>query len=299
MRRTWRRGSCRLIGRLEHLWFPEGVRVDAGVREGDVIGPFYDPMIAKVIAHGPDRAVALARLEAGLAATRVAGTVTNLGFLRRLLANGDVRAGRVDTGLIGREIGTLAAEPAPGPEVVALAAAALGISDGPFAGFALWAPLSRRVVLRHGGEVLEAVVAATGPGRAEVTVGGETLAVARQGEDWWIDGRKVEARVLAVAGGVTVICPDAFAFELADPLLRAAAAGTGAAVLSPMPGLVKAVLVAAGDRVAEGQRLAVVEAMKMEHALVAPGDAVVAEVPVRVGDQVEAGAAMVLFEEPE
>ncbi len=290
-------GFLPATGRLEHLWFPEGVRVDAGVREGDAIGPFYDPMIAKVIAHGADRAAALARLEAGLAATRVAGSVTNLAFLRRLLADGEVRAGRVDTGLIGRKIGVLAAEPVAGPEVVALAAAALVVSDEPFAGFALWAPLSRRVVLGHRGEVLEAVAAVTGPGRAAVTVGGETRAVERQGGAWWVDGRKTDARVVPTAAGVTVIRGDTFAFEMADPLARDAAAGAGAAVLSPMPGLVKAVLVAAGDAVAEGQRLVVLEAMKMEHALCAPGDAVVAEVTVRVGDQVEAGAAMVLFEE--
>ena len=98
------KGFLPAIGTLTHLGFPDGVRVDAGVRAGDAISPWYDPMIAKVIAHGPTRAIALGKLARALDATRVAGCTTNLGFLARLVRQGDFAAGRVDTGLIERDL---------------------------------------------------------------------------------------------------------------------------------------------------------------------------------------------------
>src|SRR6056297_884777 len=126
------KGFLPATGRLSHLVFSQGCRADSGVRAGDEISPFYDPMIAKVITHGPTRAVALRRLVRALEGTEVAGTVTNLAFLGALARHAGFADGDVDTGLIARDIDTLVVPPAPGPRETALAAlAGLGLlGDG-------------------------------------------------------------------------------------------------------------------------------------------------------------------------
>ncbi len=122
--RTRAGASCRRSGTLTHLEFPAGVRVDSGVRAGDAISPWYDPMIAKVVSHGPTRATALAGLARGLDGTRVAGCTTNLGFLARLARDPGFARGEVDTGLIERARERLVAAAEPDADVRALAALA-------------------------------------------------------------------------------------------------------------------------------------------------------------------------------
>ena len=118
------RGFLPATGTLTHLAFPPGLRADSGVRAGDTISPWYDPMIAKLVAHGPTRGAALRALARGLDATRVAGSTTNLGFLARLVRQPDFAAGRLDTGLIDRHLAALTDPAEPSPEVRALAALA-------------------------------------------------------------------------------------------------------------------------------------------------------------------------------
>ncbi|MDX5382157.1 MAG: biotin/lipoyl-binding protein [Rhodobacterales bacterium] len=293
------KGFLPATGTLAHLAFPAGCRADSGVRTGDAISPFYDPMIAKIITHGPTRDVALSRMRAALAGTQVAGTVTNLGFLSALCVHDGFNAGDVDTGLIGRDLDALVAVPAARPADVALAAlAALGLlADGPDqGGFALWSPLVWTVTLEHEGEMLEARIACDGPDRRHVMLGADTVEALRQGGRWHLAGQ-VAPDVRVTGDLVTVFAGAGLGFRIVDPLARdAAAAGDGNLIEAPMPGLVKAVFARAGQAVQAGDRLAVLEAMKMEHALLAARDGVVAEVLVTPGAQVEAGAALVRLE---
>jgi 3-methylcrotonyl-CoA carboxylase alpha subunit len=297
------KGFLPATGRLSHLQFPQGARADTGVRAGDEISPWYDPMIAKIIVHGPTRAVALRKLDAALAGCQVAGSVTNLAFLRALAGHAGFAAGDVDTGLIGRDLEALAAAPVASSQVVALAAmGALGLTGevGPVEGFTLWAPLRRSVALRAGDEEIGAVVEVLPGGAARVTLGDAAHEVLREAGGWRVDGAPVGAEVVPLAGSVAVFWGNGHVFEVVDPLAVAAAAGGGAGrIEAPMPGLVKAVFVAAGDSVVAGDRLAVLEAMKMEHSLTAGRDGVVAEVLVEAGAQVEAGAALIVLEEGE
>ena len=288
-------------GTLSHLRFPDGVRAETGVRAGDTISPWYDPMIAKLVVHGPTRATALLSLERALARTQVAGTVTNLAFLRRLARHEGFRAGAVDTGLIDRDVAALSARPVPDSRVRALAAlAALGLDAGQDAeGLHLWAPLSWTARLTWGQESFEARVTALGGDRYEVAVGGAAHVVTRDG-GWRVDGAPVPAQIGHAPGLVHLFWDDVHSFGVPDPLDVAAATGTASGVVeAPMPGLVKAVFVAPGEQVAAGARLAILEAMKMEHTLAAPRDGTVGEVLVAPGDQVEAGAALVRLEEVE
>ena len=295
------KGFLPATGRLTHLRFPAGARAETGVRAGDEISPWYDPMIAKIIVHGPTRAVALRQLERALAGTQVAGSVTNLSFLRKLAGHAGFAAGDVDTGLIARDLETLAAAPVPCSRARSLAAlGALGLDApaGPVTGFTLWAPLRRRVVLDHAGEVLDAVIEASPGGRYRVEIGEAVHEVTRDGTGWRIDGAPVPAEIVVTGQTVTVFWGNGYGFGIVDPLDVAASGGAGAGrIEAPMPGLVKAVFVTAGARVSAGDRLAVLEAMKMEHSLTAGRDGVVAEVLVEQGAQVAAGAALIVLEE--
>ncbi len=293
-------GFLPATGRLSHLRFPEGARSDSGVRAGDVISPWYDPMIAKIIVHGPTRAAALRQLTRALEETEVAGSVTNLSFLAALSRHAGFAAGDVDTGLIERDLPALVAEPDPESPIIALAAlAALGLHKGGAegTGFHLWAPLRQSVTLHHAGDELTAVVESHSPSRFVVERAGRRHDCRLEGDTWLVDGRRVRAR-FALGDRITVFADRAFAFDVPDPLAQTSlGAAAGNVVAAPMPGLVKAVLVSAGQEVPAGTRLAILEAMKMEHTLVAGRDGTVAEVLVTEGAQVEAGAALVRLEE--
>jgi len=291
-------GFLPATGRLTHLRFPDGARAETGVRPGDTISPWYDPMIAKIIVHGPTRAIALTRLASALDATEVAGSVTNLDFLAALARHEGFARGDVDTGLIARDLDALT-EPRPASAAVtalaALGAAGLGQGGAALAGFHLWQPLARDAGLAGH----EAAVELLDPGAARVSVDGQAVDCRFDGGRWWIDGRPMTDRIMTAQGHVIVFGPGAHHFALTDPLDRDSGVAGGGLTLSPMPGLVKVVHVIAGQAVTAGDRLAVLEAMKMEHTLIAARDGTVAEVLVTAGQQVEAGAALVRLEEKE
>ena len=242
-----------------------GLRIDTGVAQGAEISPFYDPMIAKVIAHGATRDEARERLAEALDDSAVWPLKTNAGFLVKALAHPDFAAARLDTGLIGREGDALLPPARPSAEALADAAAAL-TRGGSLAGFRLNAPIR-----------------ATGT----FLVDGEAVTIAfdpREGAD-----EPAEDVLVAEGGQVWQVTP-----------WRAAGAGAAdasdGAILSPMPGRIIAVAVAAGDAVAKGQKLLTLEAMKMEHSLVAPFDGTIAELNASEGGQVSEGALLVKIE---
>ncbi len=284
-------GFLPAIGTLDHLVFPADARIDSGVAAGSEISPWYDPMIAKVTTHGPDRTSALRKLSAALDATEVAGTVTNLGFLRRLSRHRGFAAGEVDTGLIAREAESLCGAPAATPRMIAIAAVtAAGVDRGPFTGFALWTPLRRQITLQQGDETHEVTLVFRDADHCEVSVGDAQVALVWRGAHWGLPA-------IRHGGRVTVFDAETVSFDVIDPLDRASAAAGGDTVLAPMPGLVHDVAVMPGQAVTAGARMVVLEAMKMEHVLRAPRDGVVAEVAVAQGDQVTAGALMVTLEQ--
>ncbi len=304
-------------GHLATLRFPPegpGLRIDSGVREGDVISPHYDPMIAKVIAHGPDRSAAFAALGRALGATVTAGSVTNRAFLCRLLADADVLAERVETGLIARKGDALTVDPAPDARAMALAALAVAVPpsvDGasPFDAlrdFRLHGTARATVRFDDGAGGMEVVTVTTAPGGARrvETPGGlveidrvhrqeaTTLAVVEQG---------VRRRVpVSVAGRRVLVQPEGTAHEflLYDAAEAVAEAG-GDRLVAPMTGTVRRVSARVGEDVEKGQPVLVLEAMKMEHTLAAPRAGRVAEVLAEPGEQVEEGALLLALDPEE
>ncbi|WP_299190765.1 acetyl/propionyl/methylcrotonyl-CoA carboxylase subunit alpha [uncultured Litoreibacter sp.] len=290
-------GFLPATGTLEHLNFADA-RIDTGVRQGDEISPFYDPMIAKLTVHGADRAQALAALERALSDTQIAGTVTNIAFLKALAQHEGFGAGDVDTGLIERDLDALTAPAVPCMRCRSVAAVvALGAQAGGQTGFSLWGPLEQRVALQWGDDEIAAQVATLGGGTYRVSLGETGHQVARTSNGWSVDGQKIAAKAVRTKDGVTVFWGNTYSFTVADPLDRASGQLAGDATLAPMPGLVKAVFVEAGQDVTEGDKLAVLEAMKMEHVLRAGRDGVVASVHVSEGAQIAAGDPMIILEE--
>ncbi len=312
------RGFLPATGTLTHLRFPsgEGVRIDTGVREGDRITPHYDPMIAKLIVHGPDRASALGLLRQALADTHIIGSVTNVAFLGRLAAHAGFAAGDVDTGLIGRDQEALTATARPTSELVAIAALAqLGhltepddaeAGDDPWTrlrGFRVWGAARQTARFETEGDGRRDVaVVDRGGGRFAVDAGERPLnldvvATAAEEVRVSIDGHIFGAALGREADAVTV-----FAGGAAHRFARwsaSAHAEEGIAsdkIAAPMPGLVKLVSAETGGAVKKGEALIVLEAMKMEHTLKSPRDGIVAELLVAPGDQVEEGALLLVLE---
>ena len=293
-------------GTIAHLTFPDGARIDTGVRGGDRITPFYDPMIAKVVVHGKDRAEALGALSRALSGTEVAGTVTNVAFLGALARHAGFAAGDVDTGLIDRDLTDLVATPNRTPAIDALAAmSVLGLLDNSGDlwaardGFRLWGTARQVAHLTARGEPLEIAVETLGRGHHRV---GETIysvAPAVQGIRVSVGGHDFQANVVRHGPALTVFAEGAaHVYGVPDPLAVDAAAGAaGNRIEAPMTGQIKAVSALIGAPVAKGDALVVMEAMKMEHTLRAPRDGVVEAVSTAVGDQVEEGALLVTLED--
>ena len=291
-------------GPLLHVAFPQGVRVDAGVRGGDRISAHYDPMIAKVITHAPARTQALFRLRQALGETHIAGTATNLGFLQALCLDPDFAAGRMDTGLIGRKQAALTDVGPPDDAAILFAAmAALDLDPArPRFGFRLWGSASRRVELVSGGELVARDLRLLGPGHIAVEQGArgtafEAVSVAADGMRARQNGRNLHARVVRGGDVVSVLLDGRITeFAVLDPLAVEPSGGAGEnRITAPMTGLVRSVPVRAGARLAKGDIFVVLEAMKMEHSLRAATDGVVEAVHCAVGDTVSDGTLLVEF----
>ncbi len=294
-------GFLPATGTLHHLTFADNARIDTGVRQGDEISTFYDPMIAKLTVHGADRADALARLDRALSATQIAGTVTNIAFLRALAGHAGFAAGEVDTGLIERDLAMLNQPAKPCSRTIAIAAiTALNPVSHPHQGFTLWDSLRQTASLEHGDEVVAAHVSPVGGDIYQVEVKGASHRVENKQESWHVDGVKVTAQTASLPGEVAVFWGNSYFFDIPDPLSRAGGASDGGdATLAPMPGLVRSVFVAPGEEVQEGDRLLVLEAMKMEHVLKAARAGVIAAVNVAEGSQIAAGDILVALEPEE
>ncbi|MFG6469241.1 biotin carboxylase N-terminal domain-containing protein [Roseateles sp. BYS87W] len=297
-----------------HVAFQRGdVRIDAGVREGDAISPFYDSMIAKLIVWGEDRAQALARLDAALRDTHIVGLHTNVAFLRRCAATASFAGADLDTGLIERERAALFDQPGlplrvSAAAVVAHTLAVEATTQGtdPWSardGFRLFGAATRRFDLEAGGTHHEVLLARQHRGSMTLTVEGEAIEFAVQSSDaetheLFLGTDRVRVKTYAQGERVAVFGAEGSAVLTEVDVI--AHAGDGAAeggrLTAPMPGKLVAFLAKAGDTVTKGQPLAVMEAMKMEHTISSPRDGKVAELLFAVGDQVSDGAELLKLE---
>ncbi|MEO8738551.1 MAG: acetyl/propionyl/methylcrotonyl-CoA carboxylase subunit alpha [Casimicrobiaceae bacterium] len=315
------RGFLPSIGHIAHLRTPTPsaeVRIDTGVRASDDISQYYDPMLAKLIVWGEDRATALRRLGNALGDYEVAGVTTNVAFLRRLVAHDAFAHARLDTGLIARHHGALFPPPTA-PSAESLAAAALGecvalrqaaaarrVASGdphsPWHGVDTWWLNSdeHALVLSYAvGEATYPVRVRTRGDAFEVAVDGRSLAASAESQGdslaLTIDGTRMTATVVRVGDDRYVYTQGAMQrLRLADPMAHAGEeVAAGGDLEAPMSGTVVAVLVKIGDVVARGAPLLILEAMKMEHTITAPAAGTVSAVHYRERDQVREGAELI------
>lgn len=312
------------IGRLIHLEFPDheafinaDVRVDGGVRAGDTISPYYDPMIAKLIVRGADRDQARARMLRALAATQIVGVHTNVAFLRRLMADEAFAEADLDTGLIERRRETLLPAPVPATrEALLLACAAVleqekaasALTIDPWAERCGWRVDGsyRRMLSFQDSESVQEVLIDMVDGVTSFTVDAERAAVEISSQTNGVASvlhvallmrsSRVSGTVVRQGGRFDVfVSGKCETLTLKDPLASTgqAEADHAGSLTAPMPGKIIAIEVKAGEKVKRGQALLVMEAMKMEHTINAGLDGVVENIFFGVGEQVAEGAVLI------
>ncbi len=316
------------IGRLVHLEFPEhdafvnaDVRVDGGVRAGDTISPYYDPMIAKLIVRGADREQARARMLRALAATQIVGVHTNVAFLSRLMADEAFAEADLDTGLIERRRETLLPAPQPATREALLLACAAVLEQEKAASTPTTDPWAERCGWRVDGryqrtlsfqdnESVQSVVLEVVEGVTSLTLDGQSATVEMSSKTGGVDGAlritllrhgsRVSGTVVRQGARFDVfVSGKGETLTLKDPLASAgqAEADHAGSLTAPMPGKIIAIEVKAGEKVRRGQALLVMEAMKMEHTIVAGVDGVVDTIYFGVGEQVAEGAVLISLEQ--
>jgi 3-methylcrotonyl-CoA carboxylase alpha subunit len=289
------------------------IRMDSGVRQGDAISPFYDPMIAKMIVWGKDREEALAHMSQALSEYQIVGLATNIAFLKRLIESKPFATGELDTGLIERHHGALFPPPREASkQVLALVAASLFSSEqgngsamsDPWSGTSGWrmnGALQRQLDLADESHLYPVRVDYLPTGWA-LHHGGASPAmtvIERTGQDIVIrlGGETVRGTVVRDGEMFHVFhAGEHIALKYNDPLAHAGEAeAEGGRLTAPMPGKIVAVLVDKGRTVEKGAPLLIMEAMKMEHTITAPADGVVEDLLYAVGDQVAEGAQLLAF----
>ncbi|MBX3454073.1 MAG: acetyl/propionyl/methylcrotonyl-CoA carboxylase subunit alpha [Ferrovibrio sp.] len=318
------KGFLPSIGKLHQLRAPaEGphVRVDTGVREGDSVTPFYDPMIAKLIVWDADRAAALRQLRRALGNYRIAGVATNIGFLLALAGHEAFAAADLDTGFIERFRADLLPDRKPADDqVIALAAlgvvlqrrqAATDTARNSADRYSPWASADGWRLNDTGFDELhfkdgedDRICRVDYLAGGAIRIHGQAGAIEARGAltdgslDAVLNGQRSHAGLVRQGNDLTILCPGA-SHRLLLVAPRDAGdedVGTGGALAAPMPGKIVQVLVAEGAAVAKGQALMVLEAMKMEHTIAAPAAGKVSKLHYAAGDQVVEGATLLAIE---
>jgi 3-methylcrotonyl-CoA carboxylase alpha subunit len=309
------------IGKLVHLAAPahsEHVRIDTGVEQGDIITPFYDPLIAKLIVWDQTRELAVRRMSAALGGYQVVGVANNVGFLRRLVTSPSFVSARLDTGLIEREHDWLWPRQTTTVSDAAIVVAALSVvlrerqdaaqrgpAHSPWAihdGWRLNAAYMRRFVFRQGEREL-AAIAEYRQNRYDISIGKANYSATGELEEnscisAMIDGQRVLATAVRDRGRIHVFLDGkSYVLIYVDPLeIAAQGHSKESSLLAPMPGRVIAQMVHEGERVERGAPLMVLEAMKMECTIHAPAAGRVEGFHYSVGDQVTEGVELLHFE---
>ncbi len=299
-------GFLPMTGSIDYLSMSPLARVDSGIREGDTITPWYDPIISKVIVWGATREIALNRMSSALAECNISGIVTNLPFLSALCDHEEFKLGNVDTGLIERDLDDLIVTDDLTFADWALTAVIAGnlTEARPLNGWSLWTPMKRSVWLKARDEEREMLVLQTESNAFTISDTSEnihltlestapnTLTLLNGNQRQSIRYFKHDDKVTLFIAGVSKTFDIIAGFTLNET-----GGNTGNEVLSPMPGIVKVLNVTPQSEVNAGDTLVIIEAMKMEHSLTVARDGNISDVLVKVGQQVEAGEVLLTLED--
>ena len=296
-------------GPITLLKFPqEDVRIESGVRSGDIVSAFYDPMIAKIIKHGSTHSEALQALDSCLGETHILGTSTNINFLQTLCRNPDVIAGKIDTSWIDRNTDSIALAQKMDDETIAIAAIiALGLDFSfPYLGWRHWEDGEMMSKLSYQGEEFYRSVRIQKDTRVSVCyddthilfnfVKGNSKESSCQ-FGFANTGEKIDVPFSLSSDELAISYRGLFyRFCLVDALTSAESAESGNSIIAPMTGVIYQINISVGDRVKKGDALICMEAMKMEYTLTAPCSGIVETLAGSVGATVEDGALLVTLQ---
>ena len=290
-------------GRIDQLMFPahEGVRIDTGVEAGDEVSGYYDPMVAKLIATGTTRNEALTRLGAALGQTCLIGLTSNLAFLARLCRHQVVRAAEMTTAFLDQHLDELTDDGPPPDAVLAVACLSQIPAEAPLSGWRQWGPGHLPLLVRSAAGLQRAGLYLHGPDKIELETEDRQIpfTVIRCADDplsgWTLTGPDGAVELTSVCQGGAIWVSDgqnSWIFSLADSTKSDSQEQSDGVVCAVMSATISQITVKSGERVAAGDRLMVLEAMKMEQPILAPVAGQIEDIPVQTGEAVSAGQVL-------
>ena len=282
-------------GKVIYLHFPSNVRVDTGIRTGDIVSPFFDPMLAKVVSYGKDRSSALSKLKKALKETAIVGVKTNLNFLCNLTENSEFKMGVVQTDLIEQNIEELISHNSISTRaIIAATMSYFSPRSGQFA-YSHWIDICHKIKLFCSDEVIDIQLSQPDFNKIQILFCGNSFDLFFDKNQWSFEGNQLpEAK--KIDNEIIVFDERQFLFQTQDPFQGTKDSNLKTSdILSPMPGMVSKIYIENGCKVLKGQRILALEAMKMEYEVVAPNDCYIETVNFKVGSFVQSGEKLCDF----
>ena len=286
-------------GKIIHLNFPPNIRVDTGIRTGDIVSPFFDPMLAKIVSHGKDRSDALLKLKQALKNTEIVGVKTNLNFLSNLTENTEFKKGIVQTGLIEKNIEKLINnKPISTQAIIAAALSYFSPKPGYFS-YSHWINVVFKTRLFFEDESIDVELSQPVGNKIQISFFEKSYDLNFYKKHWYFEGNQLPT-AKKFNDEILIIDGRQFLFKAQNPFENKMETNPeDIDILSPMPGMVSKIYVENGRRVLKGQRILALEAMKMEYEVVAPHDCLIKKVNFKVGNFVQSGEKLCEFSEVE
>ena len=285
-------------GKIIHLHFPSNIRVDTGIRTGDIVSPFFDPMLAKIVSYGKDRSSALSKLRKALKDTEIVGVKTNVNFLYNLTENSEFKMGVVQTGLIEQNIEKLTSFKSVSTQAIISAALSYFSPKPDHFSYSHWISIIHKIRLFCGDRDIDIEFSQPDVNNIEISFFGKSYEVIlNKKNDWSFEGNQLP--VAKKFDDEILVCDGRqFLFKIQNPFeIKKENNLENSDILSPMPGMVSKIYIENGCEVLKGQRILALEAMKMEYEVVAPNDCFINAMNFKVGDFVQFGEKLCDFSE--
>ena len=283
------------VGKIKHLRFPSDIRVESGIKVGDIISPYFDPMLAKIIAHGKDRKSALGKLDKALRQIEILGVKTNLDFLCKLSQDPSVKRGLVRTDLIEEKLEDLIFHKPISTEAIIAASMCYFSPQPDHFSYSHWVDIFYNFQLSHNGTIFEINFSQPESGKVKVLIMNESYDVLFKKQQWLFREKKLPE--VKIFGEEIIVFDDTqipFKIRNAFEVQKENNADNNE-ILSPMPGMISKINIKNGSQVFKGQPIMALEAMKMEYEVVAPNDGTIKKVNFSVGNFVQQGEKLCDF----
>ena len=294
-------GFIATSGQVNQLHFPDNCRVDSGIRDWEVISPNFDPMIAKIISHGATRKEACQNLVEGLAATKISGVATNLHLLSAIICNQEFCNGRLSTDFLEKEFGTtdFSADPSLSTMAIAIAIWLQNWQSLTWqAGFNLWSQSFRYIYMKCRNKIYRVLYRIVDDSSVIVKLDAEIVRCQICDDIIYLNEKQVTVTYFQDKACISIFWNGIWEIEVFDYIAGSSGSnGSGTSIKAPIPGLIRELNLNPGKVTQQGEKVATIEAMKMEHSIIAQRKGKIKEVLVTIGDQIDGGAVIATFEQ--